>query len=304
MAVRTAMGTGMADETVLPYCHVAVGGLGVHGNTATWTQIHDDWPESCAPYADICINVRDKSLAQTKYLESEFDTNGAHPKDHTGSDESYTLEVLRGVFPVLLRAVGSKRWVLHGASGGCVVAVTLARWLLLEKHTVVGVIADCGVPGTGPPLPEDVPCSVFKYTHDGWWPGERRPYDVWIRQGYAVDFEGYTNKGHAWAVDGCCMEWMLKHIARKHAVKILYPAVVISFVRFSSARNMRADHMRRADMRRMCGVWTSGVNNPMQKMHRFHRNSNTVGSSRYSSGRTRHMPPYVLCARTTNEPRS
>ena len=31
----------------------------VFGNTATWTQIHDDWPESCAPYADICINVRD-----------------------------------------------------------------------------------------------------------------------------------------------------------------------------------------------------------------------------------------------------
>ena len=47
------------------------------GNTATWTQIHDDWPESCEPYADICINVRDETLEQTKYSESEFDPNGA-----------------------------------------------------------------------------------------------------------------------------------------------------------------------------------------------------------------------------------
>lgn len=212
----------------------------IFGNTATWTRIHDNWPESCTPYADICINVRDTTLAQTKYSESKFDPNGAHPNDHTGSDESYTLEVLSGVLPVLLRAVGSKRWVLHGASGGCVVAVTLARWLLLEKHTVVGVIADCGVPGTGPALPEEVACSVFKYNHDVYWPGERRLFDVWINQGYAVDFEGYTNKGHAWAVNGWCMKRMLEYIARKHHVKILYPAVVISLVRLSYARHMRA----------------------------------------------------------------
>ena len=111
--------------------------------------------------------------------------------------------------------------MLHGASGGCVVAVTLARWLLLEKHTVVGIIADCGVPGTGPALPEEVACSVFKYNHDVYWPGERRLFDIWINQGYAVDFEGYTNKGHAWAVNGCCMERMLEYIGQKHDVKIL-----------------------------------------------------------------------------------
>ena len=54
--------------------------------------------------------------------------------------------------------------------------------------------------------------------------------EVLINQGYAVDFEGYTNKGHAWAVNGCCMKRMLEYIARKHHVKILYPAVVISWV--------------------------------------------------------------------------
>jgi hypothetical protein len=193
----------------------------IFGNTATWTDIADDWPESCAPYANICITVRDKTLDQTKYNQSEFEPSGAHPSDHTGSDESYTHEVLSGVLPVLLQAVGSKRWVLHGASGGCVVAVTLARWLLLANHEVVGVIADCGVPGTGPALPKEVACSVFKYNHDRYWPGERRLFDVWIDQGYAVDFEGYSNMGHAWAVDGYCMARMLEYIARKHNVKIL-----------------------------------------------------------------------------------
>ena len=45
----------------------------IFGNTATWTDIHDDWPESCTLYADICITVRDKTLDQTKYEESDFD---------------------------------------------------------------------------------------------------------------------------------------------------------------------------------------------------------------------------------------
>ena len=65
----------------------------IFGNTATWTQIHDNWPESCTRYADICINVRDTTLEQTKYSESEFDPNGAHPNDHTGSDESCPIVV-------------------------------------------------------------------------------------------------------------------------------------------------------------------------------------------------------------------
>ena len=177
--------------------------------------------ESCTPYADICITVRDKTLDQTKYEESAFDHSGAHPEDRTGSDESYTQTVLSGVLPKLQQAVASKRWVLHGASGGCVVAVTLARWLLLENHTVLGVIADCGVPGTGPALPEEVACSVFKYKDDGYWPGKRRLFDVWIDQGYTVDFEGYTNKGHAWAVDSRCMAGVLDYIAQKHDVKLV-----------------------------------------------------------------------------------
>ena len=164
----------------------------IFGNTATWTDIHDEWPESCTPYADICITVRDKTLDQTKYAESVFDPSGAHPEDRTGSDETYTQTVLSGVLPKLQQAVASKRWVLHGASGGCVVAVTLARWLLLENHTVLGVIADCGVPGTGPALPEEVACSVFKHKDDGYCPGKRRLFDVWIDQGYTVDFEGYV----------------------------------------------------------------------------------------------------------------
>ena len=81
----------------------------IFGNTATWNAIHDDWPESCAPYAAICITARDRMPNQTKYRKSEFDPDGAHPDDRTGSDESYTCEVLSGVLPVLLQAVASKR---------------------------------------------------------------------------------------------------------------------------------------------------------------------------------------------------
>ena len=55
-----------------------------------------------------------------------------------------------------------------------------------------------------------------------------------------MDFEGLTNMGHAWAVNGYCMERMLGYMAQKHDVKILYPAVVISLVRLSYARHMRA----------------------------------------------------------------
>ena len=70
-------------------------------------------------------------------------------------------------------------------------------------------------------------------------------------------YTGYTNMGHAWAVNGYCMERMLEYIARKHDDKILYPAVVIGLVR----------------LRRICSMWKSGVDNQTRKLQRFHMNT-------------------------------
>ena len=110
--------------------------------------------------------------------------------DYYGSDTEYTLLVTDEVLTCMLRMANSDLWVLHCASGGCATAVTLARGLLHHHQHVLGIIADSGVPGSGPALPRHIPASVFRALHDNWWPGRDRLFHIWEKLGYEVDFRG------------------------------------------------------------------------------------------------------------------
>ena len=125
------------------------------------------WPDSPAFVSHFCLNVRDQRGNQAEYLQGVGD--GDDPNCFTASDESHTEAVLEGVMVALTDATDSTTWILHGASGGCVTAVSLARQLLAGGHSVLGVLADSGVPGSGLALPSQVPLSIWAYAYDKYW---------------------------------------------------------------------------------------------------------------------------------------
>ena len=195
----------------------------VFGNTAHWASIWNDWAETPAEHADVCISVRTSDLEQAVYVQGTLDGPHTHHDDLTGSDVCHTDLVLDGVLPALLQVAQETRWVIHGASGGCVTAVSLARLLYGLGHEVLGVVADCGVPGAGDPLPQSIPCSIFRSTFDRFWvaDGHEMIYEIWKASGYNVDFEGYGHDRHAWVVNAARLEYVLRYIEGAHGLRIL-----------------------------------------------------------------------------------
>lgn len=193
------------------------------GNTAHWESIWDDWAETPVEHADLCISVRTGDLEQAVYVQGVLDGPHTHHDDFSGSDLCNIARVLDGVVPALLQVAQETRWVIHGASGGCVTAVSLARLLYDLGHEVFGVVADCGVPGAGIPLPQSIPCSILRSTLDRYWiaGGHEMIYQIWRASGYNVDFEGYGHDPHAWVVNAACVEHMLRFIEGAHGVSIL-----------------------------------------------------------------------------------
>ena len=199
-----------------------VGVVCCFGNTATFTSIWDQWSRSTAFHAHICINVLDASIVHAKYIRGPLDDASTDADNLTGTDPEYTNQVLEGVVSALLENCPVRVWVLHGASGGCATTVELARRLLALGHQILGVLADCGVPGSGDPLPRQVPVSVFRSTGDRYW--NQHPahlFDVWRGHGFAVDNEANCKADHAWAVDDKCLRQCLQWMEETHAVAIL-----------------------------------------------------------------------------------
>ena len=100
-------------------------------------------------HADVCITVKTKNQDQAQYTRGVLDGPHTRHNDMTGSDICYTQQVLDGVVPALLQVVQGNCWAIHGASGGCVTAVSLARSLLNLDHQVLAMVVDSGVPGSG-----------------------------------------------------------------------------------------------------------------------------------------------------------
>lgn len=204
--------------STLPLRDVAV--LCVFGNTAAYESVWNEWPDSCAWHAHVIINVKESHLEHALYLRGDRDDEHTHKDDFTGSDVAHTEEVVRGVFQALVRHIRSTKWVVHGASGGCVTAVTLARQLIAQHHSVLAMVADCGIPGSGGSIPS--PVSVFRSRRDRYWnQHEKYLFSAWRTAGYTVEFEANANAQHAWVVDRKCIRLCLEYYEAQHGVRIL-----------------------------------------------------------------------------------
>ena len=116
--------------------------------------------------------------------------------------------------------MGTTRWVVHGASGGCVTVVALIRELQARKHTTLAFISDCGIPGSGEPIP--VPISVFRSRKDPYWNRHgAHLVSIWKQQGYQVEFDSDSNEIHAWVVDEGCIKACVQWVEHRYGVCIL-----------------------------------------------------------------------------------
>ena len=178
--------------------------LCVFGNTATFERAVADWDESPAACADFVLNVRSDDVNQALYVWQPGDRD--EPRDHSGSDPHHTSAVLDGVVEALLVATQARRWILYGASGGCVSAVEIARRLLAMGRCILGVLADSGVPGTGTPLPSTVPVPVWTYAWDSYW-RQGDLAEFWSESGYTVDWTcTFRRGGHAGGISASRMQ--------------------------------------------------------------------------------------------------
>ncbi len=185
------------------------------GNGATFGKSVLKWRQSPAYAANFVLCVKTAKDVQAVYRKAESDDPDASSRDWTGHEKEHTALVLQGVSEKIQEHAEEKLpWVLHGASGGCVTAVVLARDLA-ENGTapVLSVIADAGVPGDGLALPQSVPVCVFAFrSKREYWSGGRVA-EVWRDYNHNVEFEfDYTWGGHAGGVTSKrlreCLEWL------------------------------------------------------------------------------------------------
>ncbi len=185
------------------------------GNGGTFEKSVLKWRQSPAYAADFVLCVKTKSDVQAVYCKADSDEPNSTSRDWTGHEREHTAFVLEGVADKILDHFEEKLpWVLHGASGGCVTAVVLARDLAENATTpVLSVIADAGVPGDGCALPQNVPVSVFAFrSKEEYWNGGRIA-EIWRSYNHNVEFEAnYTWGGHAGGVTAKrlreCLDWL------------------------------------------------------------------------------------------------
>jgi len=187
--------------------------LSVLGNKATFGSSVARWQDSPAWSADMVLTVLRPDVDQARYVR--LDGDGESYKDWTGTDEAHSAAICEGVVAAMRHATVSRRWIVAGASGGCATAVCLCRELLRHGDEILGLVADCGVPGNGAALAACVPVSVFQYrVYWEYWNGGQTA-QIWSTMGYNVHFEHRTSEGrHAGLVNRralcACIQWYLK----------------------------------------------------------------------------------------------
>ena len=127
-------------KSSLPLCDVAV--VCVFGNTATFESVWDWWPDSCARHCHFTVNVKHCSLNHAEYIRGAHDEVDTVDNDLTGHDEMHTRTVVDGVVDALVSGTDARKWVVHGASGGCVTAMYITRDLFARDHNVLSFVAD------------------------------------------------------------------------------------------------------------------------------------------------------------------
>ena len=155
------------------------------GNTCDFIRGVAEWYDSPGWGAHAILCVKDCSLEQAYYIRAASDAVSSTYKDWTDSSNDYTDLALDGVLGQLKVSLPSRHWVLAGQSGGCVTAASLARHLQNDAHTVVGLVADSGVPGTWVAL-DDLPVAVYRFkSSEEFWNGGEVAVE-WSRRGYNV----------------------------------------------------------------------------------------------------------------------
>ena len=204
-----------------PMCVLDVAVVCVFGNGATYACISgDEWPESCVQYCHFAINVKHRKFMQAKYIFGHQDAVSPPEAELTSTDEAHTACVLDGVCDSLLGQATFCSWLVHGASGGAVTACSLIRQLLANERVVIGLLVDCGVPGSGPPF--SVPVSVFRSRRDPYWNAfDGQLFSIWEQSGFTVSLKADCGAKHARAVDSQCMWQCLMWFEKKHGMSIL-----------------------------------------------------------------------------------
>ena len=196
------------DWNVMTPQNVAV--LCIFGNTATFHRAVTAWDESPAVYATFVLSVKTTADEQASYIQMLGDSDDPH--DFTGSDPGHTDVAVSGVVESLMASTQARSWIIHCASGGCVSAVEIARMLLVQGHDILALLADSGVPGSGKPLPANVPVSVWSYQWDSYW-SQRDLADIWRSAGHRVVWDYTFNwGGHAAGVDRRRMQEALRYL--------------------------------------------------------------------------------------------
>ena len=170
------------------------------GNTCDFIRGVAGWYDSPGWGAHAILCVKDCSLEQAYYIRAASDAVSSTYKDWTDSSNDYTALALDGVLGQLKVSLPSRHWVLAGLSGGCVTAASLARHLQNDAHTVVGLVADSGVPGTWVAL-DDLPVAVYRFkSSEEFWNGGEVAVE-WSRRGYNVlhDYAYGRDDGHSHA---------------------------------------------------------------------------------------------------------
>ena len=185
------------DRSIMTHHDVAV--LCIFGNTGTFRRCVTDWDGSLAVYGDFVLSVRTEADKHARYVQMAGDSDD--PRDFTGSEPPHTAAAVAGGVESLVPLTKARTWILHGASGGCVTAVEIARKLLARGHRILGLLADSGVPGSGEPLPATVPVAVWTCAWDTNW-FQRNLAQIWRAGGYHVIFDyPFHWAGHAGGVD-------------------------------------------------------------------------------------------------------
>jgi len=188
---------------------------------------HTDFDSALSKYqypafaADAFVCLTEWELVQADYVKAahdpEWDPQGRH---RTDTNREYTRNLMTGLAEALIEANIATDWLIVGLSAGCVTAVALAHKLLHAGHSIRGLVADSGVPGSEDPLPPELVITLFRYTADfEFWQGGKVD-EEWRRRGFTNMWDRPYNGAfdrHACKVTAkCvreCLSWYVNNAA-------------------------------------------------------------------------------------------
>ncbi len=98
------------------------------GNGGTFGRSVLKWRRAPAYAANFVLCVRTSKDVRALYCKAKSDEQNTSSRDWTGHEKEHAASVLQGVSGKIQQHAEEKLpWILHGASGGYIAAVALAR---------------------------------------------------------------------------------------------------------------------------------------------------------------------------------